>query len=149
MLDWYFCFFAGLVSGLRRFRSCLTPWRHRLQCTWILMESVEEVPLPAAGARGWRDALRRRLPVLRWAPRYERTTAVADAVAGVTLGLTMVPQSIAYASLANLPVQYGLYSAFVGETSGRCGLRALSRSTTYLITEHNMLGSGILKLRVI
>ncbi|CAH0723069.1 unnamed protein product, partial [Brenthis ino] len=70
---------------------------------------------PLAPRRGaWRRRLRARLPVLRWAPRYSRAAAAADAVAGVTLGLTLVPQSIAYASLANLPVQYGLYSAFVG-----------------------------------
>ncbi|KAJ2939839.1 hypothetical protein O0L34_g18034 [Tuta absoluta] len=55
-----------------------------------------------------------RLPVLRWAPRYDREAAAADLVAGVTLGLTLVPQSIAYAALANLPVQYGLYSSFIG-----------------------------------
>ncbi|XP_023935120.2 sodium-independent sulfate anion transporter-like [Bicyclus anynana] len=79
------------------------------------MESEEEVPFPKSlEQRGWRGVLTRRLPILRWAPQYDRETAVADAVAGVTLGLTLVPQSIAYASLANLPVQYGLYSAFVG-----------------------------------
>ncbi|XP_034830887.1 sodium-independent sulfate anion transporter-like [Maniola hyperantus] len=75
----------------------------------------EEVPFPCSlQQQRWRGALGRRLPVLRWAPRYDRVEAVADAVAGITLGLTLVPQSIAYASLANLPVQYGLYSAFVG-----------------------------------
>ncbi|XP_049869419.1 sodium-independent sulfate anion transporter-like [Pectinophora gossypiella] len=71
----------------------------------------------SGGKRGsgrWRAAARRRLPVLRWAPQYSRTAALADLVAGVTLGLTLVPQSIAYAALANLPVQYGLYSSFVG-----------------------------------
>lgn len=75
----------------------------------------ELVPLRSAGGRGGaRALLARRLPVLRWARRYDRTRAAADAVAGVTLGLTLVPQSIAYAALANLPVQYGLYSSFVG-----------------------------------
>ncbi|CAH0579551.1 unnamed protein product [Chrysodeixis includens] len=74
------------------------------------------VPRGGGGKRAgrWRRALRRRLPVLRWLPRYDRVSAVADLVAGVTLGLTLVPQSIAYASLANLPVQYGLYSSFIG-----------------------------------
>ncbi|KAI5652192.1 sulfate permease family domain-containing protein [Phthorimaea operculella] len=57
---------------------------------------------------------RARLPILTWAPLYDRETAAADLVAGVTLGLTLVPQSIAYASLADLPVQYGLYSSFIG-----------------------------------
>ncbi|KAJ0177511.1 hypothetical protein K1T71_007520 [Dendrolimus kikuchii] len=62
----------------------------------------------------WFRVLKQRLPILQWAPKYDRMTAVADLVAGITLGLTLVPQSIAYASLANLPVQYGLYSAYIG-----------------------------------
>ncbi|CAD0254260.1 unnamed protein product [Spodoptera exigua] len=65
-------------------------------------------------AGGWRRLARRRVPLLRWLPSYDRVSALADLVAGITLGLTLVPQSIAYASLANLPVQYGLYSSFVG-----------------------------------
>ncbi|KOB65963.1 putative sulfate transporter, partial [Operophtera brumata] len=58
--------------------------------------------------------VKKRLPIVGWAPEYDRTAAIADLVAGITLGLTLVPQSIAYASLANLPVQYGLYSAYIG-----------------------------------
>lgn len=64
---------------------------------------------------GLKGMIRKRLPILQWAPAYDRTCAVSDLVAGVTLGLTLVPQSIAYASLANLPVQYGLYSAYIGK----------------------------------
>lgn len=58
--------------------------------------------------------LRRRLPILRWLPAYKREDAVADLVAGFTLGLTLIPQSIAYALLAGLSPQYGLYSSFLG-----------------------------------
>lgn len=36
-----------------------------------------------------------------------------DAIAGITVGLTSIPQSIAYAVVAGLPPQYGLYSAFI------------------------------------
>ncbi|KAL0841641.1 hypothetical protein ABMA28_015293 [Loxostege sticticalis] len=68
----------------------------------------------AKGGSRWLRLLRRRVPVLAWAPQYSRMAGVADVVAGVTLGLTLVPQSIAYAALADLPVQYGLYSSFVG-----------------------------------
>ncbi|XP_022830973.1 sodium-independent sulfate anion transporter-like [Spodoptera litura] len=81
---------------------------------------MEEEGLPVswrgAGekAGGWARLARRRVPLLRWLPTYDRVSALADLVAGITLGLTLVPQSIAYASLANLPVQYGLYSSFVG-----------------------------------
>ena len=35
-------------------------------------------------------------------------------IAGVTVGLTVIPQGIAYAVVAGLPPQYGLYSAFMG-----------------------------------
>ncbi|CAB3239026.1 unnamed protein product [Arctia plantaginis] len=80
------------------------------------MEPEEDIPFVKRpkSERGWMRIAKKRLPILDWGPRYDRITAVADLVAGITLGLTLVPQSIAYASLANLPVQYGLYSSFVG-----------------------------------
>ena len=37
-----------------------------------------------------------------------------DLIAGLTVGAVMVPQSMSYAKIATLPVQYGLYSSFVG-----------------------------------
>ncbi|XP_047505407.1 sodium-independent sulfate anion transporter-like isoform X2 [Pieris napi] len=75
----------------------------------------EGIPLPKrSSSGGWYAFCKRRLPILEWAPKYDQTKAVADLIAGITLGLTLVPQSIAYASLANLPVQYGLYSGFMG-----------------------------------
>ncbi|KYM92092.1 Sodium-independent sulfate anion transporter [Atta colombica] len=54
------------------------------------------------------------LPVFGWLPRYTRFKAVSDLIAGITLGLTMIPQSMAYAILAERIPQYGLYSCFVG-----------------------------------
>ncbi|KAE8736508.1 hypothetical protein FOCC_FOCC018037 [Frankliniella occidentalis] len=66
------------------------------------------------GSGGWGPLLRRRLPIVRWMPLYGREDAVADLVAGLTLGLTLIPQSIAYALLAGLAPQYGLYSSFLG-----------------------------------
>ncbi|XP_053608013.1 sodium-independent sulfate anion transporter-like [Plodia interpunctella] len=85
-------------------------------CQMKAGSDAEEGSLADSGGAGggWRAAARRRLPVLEWARRYDRLAAAADAVAGVTLGLMLVPQSIAYATLADLPVQYGLYSAFMG-----------------------------------
>ncbi|RVE44151.1 hypothetical protein evm_011198 [Chilo suppressalis] len=66
------------------------------------------------GRARWLRRLERRVPGIAWARRYDRVTAAGDAVAGVTLGLTLVPQSIAYAALAELPVQVGLYTSFMG-----------------------------------
>ncbi|KAM7008716.1 sodium-independent sulfate anion transporter [Tautogolabrus adspersus] len=54
------------------------------------------------------------LPVLSWLPRYNRKWLQMDLLAGLTVGLTTVPQALAYAEVAGLPVQYGLYSAFMG-----------------------------------
>lgn len=68
----------------------------------------------ATTAASWRRHLRRHLPILGWLPCYDRSAAIADAIAGTTSGLTMIAQAIAYAALAELPAQYGLYSAFVG-----------------------------------
>lgn len=62
-----------------------------------------------------RKMLYRRLPIVEWLPKYNKITAASDLIAGVTLGLTLIPQSIAYASLANLTAQYGLYSSFMGK----------------------------------
>eukprot|EP00076_Gallus_gallus_P027697 XP_015151094.1 sodium-independent sulfate anion transporter isoform X2 [Gallus gallus] len=66
------------------------------------------------GQRWWQRAVRRRLPVLGWLPRYSLSCLRLDLTAGVTVGLTVVPQALAYAEVAGLPVQYGLYSSFVG-----------------------------------
>ena len=52
------------------------------------------------------------LPFLRWFP-MSRNSLRADLFAGVTVALVLVPQSMAYAQLAGLPVVYGLYASFV------------------------------------
>ncbi|KAM4604030.1 sodium-independent sulfate anion transporter [Polymixia lowei] len=54
------------------------------------------------------------LPILSWLPRYKLRWLQMDLIAGLTVGLTTVPQGLAYAEVAGLPVQYGLYSAFMG-----------------------------------
>ncbi|XP_032055537.1 sodium-independent sulfate anion transporter isoform X3 [Aythya fuligula] len=69
---------------------------------------------PEPRRRRWLRALRRRLPVLGWLPRYSPGWLQLDLIAGVTVGLTVVPQALAYAEVAGLPPQYGLYSSFVG-----------------------------------
>jgi len=53
-------------------------------------------------------------PFIDWLPRYNRVWLMGDLVAGITVGCVVVPQGMAYAQLAQLPVQFGLYSSFVG-----------------------------------
>lgn len=54
------------------------------------------------------------IPGARWLRGYTTEYFVADLIAGITVGLTVLPQSLAYATLAGLDPQYGLYSAFMG-----------------------------------
>jgi sulfate permease, SulP family len=56
--------------------------------------------------------LRGYLPILSWASKYERASLPADAIAGLSVWALLVPQSLAYATLVGVPVQYGLYTAF-------------------------------------
>ncbi|KAF3063795.1 Sulfate permease 2 [Daldinia childiae] len=53
-------------------------------------------------------------PFLSWIGFYNLQWFVGDLVAGITIGAVVVPQGMAYAKLANLPVQFGLYSSFMG-----------------------------------
>lgn len=54
------------------------------------------------------------VPMLEWLPLYDRQKCIGDAIAGVTVGFMVIPQGMAYASIAGLPPIYGLYSAFMG-----------------------------------
>lgn len=55
---------------------------------------------------------RRLLPFLNWLP-LRRDNLRADAIAGATVAMVLIPQSMAYAQLAGLPAYYGLYAAFL------------------------------------
>jgi SulP family sulfate permease len=52
------------------------------------------------------------LPFLRWFP-MKGDVLKADFMAGITVALVLIPQSMAYAQLAGLPAYYGLYAAFL------------------------------------
>jgi sulfate permease, SulP family len=54
--------------------------------------------------------LSRFIPILAWLPRYDRTWLVADIIAGLTLWGLVVPEGMAYAGVAGLPAQAGLYT---------------------------------------
>ncbi|GAU90330.1 hypothetical protein RvY_02761 [Ramazzottius varieornatus] len=57
--------------------------------------------------------IRHILPCIAWIQSYRWVFLEYDILAGLTVGLTVIPQSLAYASIAELPVQYGLYTALV------------------------------------
>lgn len=55
-----------------------------------------------------KKTVHKRLPIVKWLPRYTGQDALGDLVAGVTVGLTVIPQSLAYANVAGLPPQVNI-----------------------------------------
>ena len=56
--------------------------------------------------------LRNFFPFLRWFPMRGETLR-SDVIAGITVAMILIPQAMAYAALAGLPVVYGLYASFL------------------------------------
>ena len=59
------------------------------------------------------EILRRYLPVLEWGRAYDRDQASSDLLAAVIVTIMLVPQSLAYALLAGLPAEMGIYASIV------------------------------------
>ena len=75
------------------------------------MRSVPSLAERAAGR--WRRAF----PIAAWLPAYERRWLRADVLAGATLAAFVIPESMAYASLAGLPPQAGLYCVLLASAA--------------------------------
>ncbi|RYP08905.1 hypothetical protein DL764_001615 [Monosporascus ibericus] len=58
--------------------------------------------------------IRSLFPFWSWIFHYNMTWAFGDFIAGITVGFVVIPQGMAYALLAELPPEYGLYTSFVG-----------------------------------
>ena len=74
-------------------------------------------PAAAIDPRSWTaprpSGLRRRMPIVAWLPAYDRRLLRFDVIAGATLWGLLVPEMIAYAGLAGLQPQAGLYTLLV------------------------------------
>jgi len=62
----------------------------------------------------WSSWVHSTLPILQWLPQYQRSWLRPDVVAGLTLAAYAIPVSVAYASLAGLPPQAGLFCYLLG-----------------------------------
>ncbi len=58
--------------------------------------------------------LRQYVPILEWLPKYQRSWLRPDAIAAVVVWAVLIPQALAYASLAGLSPEAGLYAAAAG-----------------------------------
>lgn len=57
--------------------------------------------------------MKRFLPILSWLPNYKKEHLSGDFFAGITVGIMLIPQGMAYALIAGLPPVYGLYASIV------------------------------------
>jgi SulP family sulfate permease len=80
--------------------------------------ALDEHDWPASGADGarlpgWKGWLLKRVPAVNSLRHYSWPALRTDLVAGLTVATVAVPQAMAYATLAGVPPQYGLYTAIV------------------------------------
>jgi SulP family sulfate permease len=80
----------------------------------------------------------RLLPFLNWFALVDRTTVRADLLAALTGALVLVPQGVAFATIAGMPAEYGLYAAMVPAV-----VAALFGSSWHLVTGPSTTGSLI------
>ncbi|KAI5464394.1 sulfate transporter 4.1 [Mariannaea sp. PMI_226] len=73
--------------------------------------------LTAEGARALPSASGRyvleKFPIIGWLPKYNPRWILSDLIAGLTIGLMLIPQGLSYAKIAEIPVEYGLMSSWL------------------------------------
>jgi len=57
--------------------------------------------------------LKQYLPILQWLPNYKKVNLSGDLGAGLTVGIMLIPQGMAYAMIAGLPPVFGLYASLI------------------------------------
>ncbi|HTK43714.1 MAG TPA: SulP family inorganic anion transporter [Gemmatimonadales bacterium] len=87
---------------------------------------------------------RRRLPILDWVVEYRKEWVRFDVVAGLTTAAVVIPKAMAYATIAGLPVQIGLYTALVPmviyAVLGTSRVLSVSTTTTIAILTATEMG---------
>src|SRR5678816_548937 len=90
---------------------------------------------------------RRRLPILDWIADYRKEWVRFDVVAGLTTAAVVIPKAMAYATIAGLPVQVGLYTALIPmviyAVLGSSRVLSVSTTTTIAILTAAELGTAV------
>jgi hypothetical protein len=82
-------------------------------CMFVSLVSCSCALGPGGDCKNFAEAtglldLKRLFPIIKWGPQYNVSQKlVGDIVAGLTVGLMVIPQGMAYASIAGLPPVYG------------------------------------------
>ncbi len=117
----FFVLSKTFQSGFRKYNRRVFKTRHvinlsqvlTIENTWQVLYFVYE------RTRKWikitmnRVSLEKFFPLLQWWPTVSRRSIRADIIAGVTGAIIVLPQGVAFAIIAGLPPEYGLYSAIV------------------------------------
>jgi high affinity sulfate transporter 1 len=87
------------------------------------------------------------VPAVAWLARYERPWLRADLLAGLTTAAVVIPKAMAYATIAGLPVQVGLYTALVPmavyAALGTSRVLSVSTTTTLAILSASALAGAV------
>src|SRR5215471_6205058 len=54
------------------------------------------------------------IPITQWLPQYQSKFFTWDLIAGITLAFFVLPESMAYATLAGVPTYFGIYCCLAG-----------------------------------
>ena len=78
-----------------------------------IVKIVGETEISTCGGGLLKSYIRDYLPILNWLPSYSKTQLSGDINAGMVTAIMLVPQSMAYALLAGLPPEMGLYASII------------------------------------
>ena len=87
------------------------------------------------------------IPCIGWLRRYQKDWLRPDVMAGLTAAAVVIPKAMAYATIAGLPVQVGLYTAFlpmlIYAVLGTSRPLSVSTTTTIAILTGALLGQVV------
>lgn len=125
-------------------------------CLSLLLQMADKTKRGSKFSR----LLRKRVPILSWMPSYSTDKGISDLIAGVTVGLTVMPQSLAYATLAGLEPQVAIFQSLlplfmweenvgiwnVAELNGLFGEGCNPQKSSFEKTQGNSISLKILHL---
>jgi high affinity sulfate transporter 1 len=96
-----------------------------------------------------KEQIARYAPIVRWLPAYRWSWLRFDTFAGLAVWAVLVPQAIAYASLAGAPAQAGFYAAgaavLLYGVFGTCGPLSVGPSSTPAVTAASIVGAATIR----
>lgn len=89
------------------------------------------------------NLLKKIFPILSWLPQYKRSMLSGDISAGITVGIVLIPQGMAYALIAGLPPVYGLYAAMLPQAIYAIFGTSRQLAVAPIATDSLLVASGV------